>query len=485
MQKASGLLCHITSLSSPFGVGDFGPVAYQFIDQLKDSHQSFWQMLPIGNTGDGGCPYSTDSAFGSAEYYISPELVVQDFHLEPSLLSEINDENLLNNNRVDFALVRAKKMFIVQKAYEKMRSSFFQTPAYLTFAQEEKYWLNDYADFRALKDKRGGRFTDWNEDLSFEEKELSRFYQFVQYVALTQLKKLKTYAEKNNIKLVGDLPIFVSYNSMDVWKHPEDFYLGPYNELIYETGAAPDAFSENGQKWGTPIYNWDQQQKSHFHWWQERLAFLARYFHVVRIDHFRGFCATWISKVSDENAKDGQWYNGPGRALFDSLKNQPQLFAEDLGYITEDVIRLRDDLHLPSMKVMQFMSAGLDNPHHPHYYKDFCVLYSGTHDNSTLMGWWKGLSTEVQRDFSSILGLEKMVEDIDHWQLLQCLFSSQAPIVITPVQDLLGLGDEARFNIPGTVLEENWTWKLSSVQRKALDWSRLKQLTFLSQRNIS
>ncbi len=440
---ASGILCHLTSLPSRYGVGDMGPVAYDFVDQLHRAGQSYWQILPVGNTDHTGCPYSTDSAFGCAEYYISPELLAQEFCIN---LSEFESYEL-ETSRVPFSQVQRNKLAMLEIAYKMFSPESHE--AYQAFLKQEADWIFDYAKFRA------------------KASHTPEFFLFSQYICMSQLLHLKHYANEKGIKLVGDLPIFVSFNSMDVWVKPEEFYLNENGLMDYETGAAPDGFSPLGQKWGTPIYNWEKQKETNYKWWNKRLSFLKRYFNVIRIDHFRGFAATWISKVSDPDASNGFWYKGPGADLFLKLVDYPEVFAEDLGFITKDVEELRDQFQFPSMKVFQFMSDDETNPHKLSNYFYNSVAYTGTHDCDTLMGWYKSLSLE-QRQY---------IPGENHWEMIDVLMKTPAKLTIIQIQDLLGFGSEARFNYPGTVDPLNWTWRLTPQEYKSINWNRLMALT--------
>lgn len=463
--KYSGILCHITSLPNSFGVGDFGPSAYHFIDLLAQSNQHYWQILPLGNTDDSGCPYSTDSAFGCAEFYVSPELVIQKFGLS----ADYFDKYKFQSDRVDFHNVKLNKLSMLEEAFKL----FTPDNEFQQFLNQEKDWIEDYALFRALCESRGNHWPSWNyKSLSPQEEDRVLFFKFTQYLCFSQLMNLKKYANARNVKIVGDLPIFVSYNSMDVWKHPEQFLLNGRLEMDFETGAAPDDFSDTGQKWGTPVYNWNVQKKEDFRWWDIRLKYLKRYFDVIRIDHFRGFCATWISRVSEKDAVKGRWYAGPGADLFNSLTDYPEIFAEDLGFITEDVNSLRDQFQFPTMKVFQFMSPDLNNPHKLQNYCANAVAYSGTHDCNTLVGWYQQLNTGQK------LWLERelQVENPDNWDMLKVLMETPAQVVLIQIQDLLGLDSSARFNYPGTVVNTNWTWKLNKEQFQQIDWKKLAQL---------
>jgi 4-alpha-glucanotransferase len=464
--KYSGILCHITSLPTAYGVGDFGPVAYDFIDQLFKANQSYWQILPIGKTDDSGCPYATDSAFGCADYYISPDFLIKEYNLN----STIFNQYFVNTDRVDFRLARENKQKMLETAFLK----FSPEESYRQFLLQEKYWIEDYAIFRSLSDYRGPLWREWGTaPLSSKENERVNFHKFCQFTSFSQLAKLKKYANQKKIKLIGDLPIFVSYNSMDVWKNPHQFFLNKNFDMEFATGAAPDAFSETGQTWGTPIYDWNYQKQNNYEWWNERLSFLKRYFDVIRIDHFRGFCET-----SAIDASAGHWYQGPGADLFKNLHDSPEIIAEDLGFITFDVDELRNQLNFPGMRVFQFLLGGSDNPHKLVNYHYNSVAYSGTHDCDTLVGWFQGLSPEDQMAVESELKIQKP----DHWAMLKILLATPSKLVLIQIQDLLGFGNEARFNYPGTVQDLNWTWKMKPEDLKKIDWEKLKNETIESGR---
>lgn len=465
-KKYSGILCHFTSLPSEYGAGDFGPCAYDFVDKLAQANQRLWQVLPIGNTDSSGCPYATDSAFGCAEFLVSPELLIKDMGLNPTVFLEFRS----HSKKVDYQKLQENKRRILEYAY----LNFVPDKKYAEFLLTEKDWIDDYAKFRALSEIRGGQWKDWGDSALTElEIELSCFHKFCQFIALDQFLRLKKYANKKKIKLIGDLPIFVSYNSMDVWKNPDQFLLNNRLEMEYETGAAPDAFSDKGQKWGTPIYNWELQKKEQFAWWNKRLSFLKRYFDIIRIDHFRGFCATWISKVSEPYATNGMWYKGPGEDLFKNLIEAPEIIAEDLGVITEDVDRLRDQFHFPTMKVFEFMSNDLNNPHNLNNYHFNSVAYSATHDCDTLMGWFK----QLDKSSKQMIENEINIKNPDQWDMALVLLKSKSKMVLLQIQDVLGLSSKARFNYPGTVSDANWSWKLTTAEYKKIPWAKLKFVT--------
>ncbi|MFA6236809.1 MAG: 4-alpha-glucanotransferase [Bacteriovorax sp.] len=464
--KHSGILCHITSLPTDYGIGDFGPCAYKFVDELALAKQTHWQMLPTGNTNDSGCPYSTDSAFGCADFYVSPELLIKDFNLQETTFRKY----YVQTEKVDFKNAKINKQKILEVAYQ----NFNPDKKYYDFLLQEKTWLTDYCQFRTLSETRGHDWREWGSvQLSSVEMARVEFHQFCQYACFSQLARLKQYANGKNVKLVGDLPIFVSYQSMDVWKNPRQFFLNEKMEMEYETGAAPDSFSITGQKWGTPIYNWDAQKEDNYEWWNQRLSFLKRYFDVIRIDHFRGFCATWISKILELDASGGHWFKGPGAELFNQLRDYPEIIAEDLGFITADVDQLRDQFNFPGMKVFQFLLGDSSNPHKLSNYHFNSVAYSGTHDCDTLMGWFHNLS-ETDR---ANVECELKMKNPSYWDMLKVLLHTPAKLVFIQIQDLLGLGTEARFNYPGTVEDTNWTWKLKKQDLDHIDWKKLAELT--------
>jgi 4-alpha-glucanotransferase len=413
------------------------------------------------------------------DYLVSPELLAETFNLK----ADAFDQYRFDSERIDFDHVKKTKEAILEEVYK----SFKPTDSYYSFLDNEKTWIHSYALFRSLYESRGYEWTKWpsyNEaeaSLTPKEKERIDFHKFTQFIVLSQLLNLKNYANKKGIKIVGDLPIFVSYFSMDVWKSPEQFVLNKTtHELEIETGAAPDAFSLTGQKWGTPIYDWAAQKKDNYQWWNDRLSFLKRYMDVVRIDHFRGFCATWVSKVSEPDASNGYWFQGPSSDLFHHLKDTPEIIAEDLGVITPDVEALLKELNLPGMRIFQFMLGGPDNPHKRMNYIDNCIAYSGTHDNETLMGWFNSLS-ETEKGY---VENELNLKNPDHWQILEVLMTSRSNLVVMQVQDILGLGNEARFNYPGTVQPTNWSWKLTPALLESINWSKLKLITGLRPRVV-
>jgi 4-alpha-glucanotransferase len=478
-KRTSGILCHFTSLPTPYGVGDFGPISYKFIDKLVSGNQTYWQVLPIGNTGGTGCPYATDSAFGCADYLISPELLINDYDLNADAFNKY----FLETEKIDFHKITVNKRAILESVYTKFKPS----EDYYAFLDNEKSWLAAYCTFRALYETRGLEWTEWpsynvaQDCLTEREKFLVEYNKFVQFTCFQQLSALKKYANTKNIKLIGDLPIFVSYYSMDVWQNPEQFVLNKDTlDMDIETGAAPDGFSATGQKWGTPIYDWEYQKRNKYQWWNDRLGFLKRYHDVVRIDHFRGFCDTWVSKLTEPDASGGYWYPGPRADLFNHLTQTPEIIAEDLGHITQDVYDLRDQFNFPGMTIFQFMLGDSSNPHKMINHSANSIFYSGTHDNDTLMGWFNSL-TELEKSY---VESELDLKNPDNWMMLAKLMESKANMVIIQVQDLLALGTEARFNYPGTVQDTNWTWKLTSAQFEKIDWVKLSSLTATAKRAL-
>lgn len=479
--RSSGILCHFSALPSKDGIGDFGPQSYRWVDALHLAGQQYWQVLPVGHPDDTGCPYATDSAFGISEIYISLEKIISDYKLSLDYFPPSKSD--LKSNRVNFKEVKKHKLKMLRKFFKKFRSS----DEYQAFQEAEKSWLDPYCIFRTLQQHRGGIWTQWPSYemsrtlLSEEEQKTFRCHQMIQFLAASQLLELKNYAQSQRVSLIGDVPIFVSYQSMDVWKQPEEFLLNKTTlQLDIETGAAPDVFSESGQKWGTPIYNWDVQKNNQFKWWQQRFSFLKKYFDVLRVDHFRGFCATWVSSTKESNAKNGYWSQGPGIELFKSLKNLPEIIAEDLGVITEDVEMLRDELKYPGMRVLQFMLGDDRNPHKLKNYTENSIAYSGTHDCDTLLGWVRGLSM----DEKGFIQAELDISIENQWGFLGKLMNSPSKIVLIQVQDLLGLDSNARFNYPGTVNDKNWTWRLSEDDLLKIPWQQLHSVTEESKRIV-
>ena len=480
LNRGSGILLHLTSLPSNFGIGDLGPWAYRFVDFLAKAKQSYWQILPLNPIDPiyGNSPYQSPSAFAGNPLLISPELLVED-----GLTSKTEIEAGLNfpAGRVAYELILNYKKRILKLALANFLKK--KTPEdYEIFCQENSSWLNDFALFMALKSRFGGlAWCDWPEDLRDrkpealaaiqEEKEVAElrdFEKITQYIFYKQWSNLKRYCQEKKVQIIGDLPIYINYDSADVWSYPELFKLDENKKPYVVAGVPPDYFSETGQLWGNPIYNWDKMREEGYAWWINRLNHLLKLVDLVRIDHFRGFVAYWEVPADEKTAVNGQWVEAPAIDFFSHLKEKYStlpFIAEDLGIITPDVKEVMNYFQLPGMKVLLF-AFGPDmatNPYLPHNFTPNCVAYTGTHDNNTIKGWLdEEASPEEKERVFRYLGMEVEASKLP-WQLIRMLMMSVAKIVIIPMQDLLGLGAEARMNHPSTP-EGNWEWRLLPEQ---------------------
>jgi 4-alpha-glucanotransferase len=472
--RASGVLLHPTSFPSRFGIGDLGSEAYQFIDFLAASGQQIWQILPLGPTGYGDSPYQCFSAIAGNPMLISPDRLQ-----EQGLLTEEDLSNLPDlPSPINFGWVIHIKLPLLQKACAAFRTQATpeQQDAFQEFCQQKAAWLDDYALFMALKDAHGGAsWHTWKTEIvqrQLDALEAARqtltnqifFHQFVQFQFFQQWLDLKQYAAQRQIQILGDLPIYVAHDSAEVWAHPEIFRLDEATglpELV--AGVPPDYFSETGQLWGNPIYNWQRLQEQDFAWWVQRIEAMLECVDLIRIDHFRGFEAYWAVPYGEPTAINGEWVQAPGRTFFkhlDDVLGKLPIVAEDLGLITPEVEELRDEFAFPGMKILQFaFDSEADNPYLPFNYPRNSVVYTGTHDNDTTLGWFNKRSPEGQERVRRFLGCTSP-EGI-HWDLIRLAMSSVSDLAIIQLQDLLGLDTEARMNAPSQQLG-NWGWRYSS-----------------------
>jgi 4-alpha-glucanotransferase len=490
-KRGSGVLMHITSLPSPYGIGDLGPEAYKFADFLSDSGQIYWQVLPLMPTDpvQGNSPYSSPSAFACNPLLISPELLLRDGYLSEGDLEPLPD---VPPERVAYPDVIAYKGRLLDLAYQRFKE-IQDKSEFEGFRSQNSHWLDNFALFTAIKERDSDRvWSDWPEDLRDRKQDAIELLRselgdeiekakFIQFLAFRQWHALKAYCSGWNIRMVGDIPIYVSYDSADVWANSEIFKLDSRKKPTHVAGVPPDYFSETGQLWGNPVYDWEVCKKQGFHWWLRRMGHTLSLFDIVRIDHLRGLVAYWEVPAGAETAVNGRWINVPSVDFFDTmLKRFPEfpIIAEDLGVITPGVRKVMDHYGFPGMKVLLFAFGDDDpaQPYLPHNYEQNCVVYTGTHDNNTARGWFEnGASPRARNRLSRYIGHEVTAENVN-WELIRLAMGSVADMTVFPVQDLLGLGEEGRMNLPGT-LEGHWEWRLLPGQLTPELATRLRNLT--------
>ena len=477
MNRYAGVLLSVTSLPSRYGIGCFDQAAYDFVDWLEKAGQRYWQILPLGATSHGASddsPYQAYSAFAGNPYFISLDALVE----EGVLKAEEVEQTPFGTDpqRVDYQALYDNRMPLLRKAYE--RSNIYQNPDYQSFCTENHWWLDDYALFMAVKAFFGGAgWSQWPTDirmhygfaLDYYREKLYfdvEFQKYLQFKFYEQWSKLKKYANDRDIQIVGDLPIYVSPDGSDVWAQPEMFQLDENNMPTQIAGCPPDSFSADGQVWGNPLYRWDYHRATGYRWWVTRMWYSYKLYDVVRIDHFRGFDAYFAIPADSGSAKDGHWEKGPGMELFNTLRanlGERGVIAEDLGLMTDSVRKLVADSGFPNMKVLQFAFDRADiggaNDYLPHNYNNNCVVYTGTHDNETISGWFMGLSREDKTFVRDYLGDHDTANKWMYRQLIATAMRSAAKTCIIPAQDWLGLDNSSRMNVPGTV-NVNWGWRL-------------------------
>jgi 4-alpha-glucanotransferase len=476
--RGSGILLHISSLPSSFGIGDLGTWAYRFVDFLAEAKQVYWQILPLNPTEPafGNSPYHSYSAFACNPLFLSPELMVRE-----GLLAEedIIPDKRLCSKRVDYNSVAAFKKKAFQAAFQRFKQREDKSD-YEKFCMENTSWLDDFALFMALKDHFRKRvWSDWPPDVIDRREEVlqamkKRLFEdmdrerFLQYVFIKQWSALRSYCQEKGIQIIGDIPIYVNYDSVDLWTHPELFKLDQKKRPYAVAGVPPDYFSATGQLWGNPLYQWDILKEREYDWWVKRVNHNLRLFDIVRIDHFRGFVGYWEIPSTENNAVNGEWKEAPAEDFFRVLtEKNPHLplIAEDLGIITPDVRKVMEHFAFPGMKVLLFAFGEDDSmhPYLPHTYKENCVVYTGTHDNNTVRGWFKREAKPAERKrVFRIIGRKVSKKDI-HWEFIRLAMQSVAKTAIIPMQDVLGLGEKARMNLPATG-KGNWEWRLLPSQ---------------------
>jgi len=489
--RASGILLHPTSLPGAHGIGDLGPQAHRFLDWLSEAGCKLWQVLPLGPTGYGDSPYQCFSAFAGNPYLISFDLLLQDGLLT---VEDLKDKPDFPASRVDFGLLIPWKLNLLRKAFDRFRSA----PAHFRadfdrFCADHASWLDDFALFMALKESYGGgAWSGWPEPVRLRKKsaltkarkdfaESIRRFSFYQFLFFKQWNDLRAQAKERGIRIIGDIPIFVAYDSAEVWSHPELFFLDENGTPTVVAGVPPDRFSATGQLWGNPLYNWEAHRRDGYKWWLERIAFALQSVDILRFDHFRGFAAYYEIPAGHSTAEFGRWVPGPGADLFEAAKRSLggggvlPFIAEDLGIITPDVVELLEKFDLPGMRVLQFAFTDPDNPYLPHNYIPHCVVYTGTHDNNTAHGWFDS-APESERHFARRY-LNVDGSDIA-WDLIRAAWSSVAVLAIAPMQDILNLDGGGRMNHPSHV-GGNWEWRMGENDLRESDARRLRELNFL------
>ena len=485
--RASGILMHITSLPGPYGIGTMGAEAYKFVDFLKQSGQRYWQILPLSPTGYGDSPYQSCSTYAGNHYLIDLHKLVE----EGLLLSEEVESVFWGENagRVDYGALYNGRLKVLRIAY----SRFTGSEAFDAFCMENSSWLPDFALFMALKDKFQGKpWYQWEDGLKFrhteavwqarqELKDAIRFYSFIQFLFSSQWSALRSYAHENNVHIIGDVPIYVPYDSADVWTAPELFQLDETLTPTAVAGCPPDAFSDDGQLWGNPLYRWDEMAKSGYHWWIRRLEAAGKLYDVVRFDHFRGFEAYWSVPFGDPTAKNGRWVKGPDMDFIAAIKKHLpalEMIAEDLGDITPPVLELRDNSGFPGMKVLGFaFDTRGDSEYLPHNYPTNSVCYTGTHDNMTMRQWFETASEDAVAYATEYMALTEQEGLV--WGVIRTAEASLSDLCIILMQDFLNLGGEARMNFPGTMTNNNWTWRAEAGFADEALAQRIKKLTVL------
>ena len=470
--RRNGMLLPIASLPSPYGIGGFSKEAYEFIDLLEETGQKLWQILPLGPTSYGDSPYQSFSTFAGNPYFIDLDTLAEKGWLtkEACEASDYGD----NESYIDYGRIYNSRFVLLKQAF--LNSDILTDEKFTEFCKANQHWLPDYALYMALKNQNDGKsWIEWEEEIrlrkpeavEYYKKELEEecnFYEFLQYEFHEQWTKVKEYAHEKGIQIVGDVPIYVAFDSADTWANPELFQLDEKNLPLGVAGCPPDAFSATGQLWGNPLYNWAYHKKTGYDWWLKRIAYCFDLYDIVRIDHFRGFDEYYSIPYGDETAVNGHWEKGPGMDLFNTVKEklgELDIIAEDLGFLTESVFQLLKDSGYPGMKVLQFaFDPSEDSDYLTYKYQRNCVVYTGTHDNDTTAGWFEKLSDGDKEVALRYMNSFYTPKEEQHWDLIALAMRSTADICIIPVQDFLGLGSEARINMPST-LGDNWKWRMT------------------------
>ncbi|WP_099469070.1 4-alpha-glucanotransferase [Konateibacter massiliensis] len=488
--RASGILLPIASLPSEYGIGCFSKEAYSFVDKLEKAGQKYWQLLPLGPTGYGDSPYQSFSTFAGNPYFIDLNELIKKGYLTKK---ECDSCDFGDNERyIDYGKLYLARFELLKKAHSV--SDIAKDNDFIKYVKENEYWLEDYALYMALKDYfQGISWIEWEKDIKLREKDAMaayaeklaaevEFYQFIQYLFFTQWNRLKTYANKKGIKIIGDIPIYVAFDSADCWSNRSLFQFDRDNTPLAVSGCPPDAFSKDGQLWGNPLYDWDYHKKTGFTWWIQRIQYCFKLYDVVRVDHFRGFDEYYSIPYGAKNAIKGEWKKGPGVKLFEALNKElgdMDIIAEDLGFLTDSVRALLKATGYPGMKVLQFaFDSREESDYLPHNYNSNCIVYTGTHDNDTILGWYDTISkADKKLSVDYLNNADTKPEEIP-WDFIRLAMGSVAKTCIVPLQDYLGLGSEARINTPST-LGENWKWRLKETDFDEKIVKRIHRMTKL------
>ncbi|MCM1050211.1 MAG: 4-alpha-glucanotransferase [Clostridiales bacterium] len=467
--RKSGVLLPVSSIPSKYGIGTFSGQAYEFIDMLELAGQTYWQILPLGPTGYGDSPYQSFSTFAGNPYYIDLETLIEDGYLTKKDCDKYDFGD--DDEYIDYEKIYLSRFKVLRTAFNN--SGIEKDKEFLDFVQRNAYWLDDYALYMAVKNSFDGvSWIEWDEDIKLRKKaaldkyrekykDEVAFYQFQQYIFAKQWSALKKYANEKGIEIIGDIPIYVAFDSADTWANPELFQLDKDCTPIAVAGCPPDSFSATGQLWGNPLYRWDYHKKTGYDWWLKRIAYCYRLYDVVRIDHFRGFDEYYSIPYKDKTAEFGHWEKGPGYDIFKTMKEKlgkKAVIAEDLGFLTKSVLQLVKKTGYPGMKILQFaFDSREESDYLPHNYTAGSVVYTGTHDNDTVLGWYQSLNRHDKAFAKRYLNIRSNKEI--NWEFIRAAMASVSDTCIIPAQDYLGLGSEARINIPST-LGLNWKWRM-------------------------
>lgn len=490
MKRASGILLPIASLPSRYGIGTFSRCAYDFVDFLERAGQRYWQILPLGPTGYGDSPYQSFSTFAGNPYFIDLDQLAEEGLLSEEECEAIDAQE--DGQYIDYQKLYETRFDILRKAYE--RSSLAEKPEYQDFLEENKEWLEDYCLFMAVKDWFGGKsFAEWDEDIRLRRPEAMErfrellaeeidFYRFQQFYFQKQWYRLKKYANSHGVEIIGDIPIYVAFDSADTWSEPALFQFDENGTPSAIAGCPPDGFSATGQVWGNPLYDWEYHEKTGYAWWIKRMRRCFRLYDIVRVDHFRGFDEYFSIPYGQDTAQGGHWAKGPGIALFHALQKElgeTRIIAEDLGFLTDSVIRFVRDTGYPGMKVLEFAFDSREESNYlPYTYTQNCVAYTGTHDNQTVVGWFRSLPEEDYRMAVRYLDLKREDENEINWKMIRTVLASVADTAIIPIQDYLGLDDAARINTPSK-LGGNWIWRMKKNALTEEMEKKIRELTEL------